>query len=123
MMLEGPRTCGASFVPAGGTVVEPATPQPTTTSTGGTLPGGAPYTLTITRPAGGTVQAAGINCGTKGMTCSVTMPAALWLGLVAMPDRGFSFAGWTGACSGTQPSYSLVLAGPRTCSATFTAVQ
>ena len=115
MMLEGPRTCGASFVPADGTVVEPTTPSPatttTTTSTGGTLAMGAPYTLTITRPAGGTVQAAGINCGTTGTNCSVTMPAALWLGLVAMPDRGFSFAGWTGSCSGTQPSYSLVLAG------------
>ena len=127
MMLEGPRTCGASFVPADGTVVEPTTlssaTTTTTTSTGGTLAMGAPYTLTITRPAGGTVQAAGINCGTTGTNCSVTMPAALWLGLVATPDRGFSFAGWTGSCSGTQPSYSIVLAGARTCSATFTAVQ
>ena len=127
MMLEGPRTCGASFVPADGTVVEPTTPSPatttTTTFTGEKLAIGAPYTLTITRPAGGTVQAAGINCGTTGTNCSVTMPAALWLGLVATPDRGFSFAGWTGSCSGTQPSYSLVLEGTRTCSATFTAIQ
>ena len=121
LLLNGWKSCGASFA-----AVAPGaltTTMTTNTSTGGTLAMGAPYTLTVTPPAGGTVQAAGINCGTTGTNCSVTMPAALWLGLVAMPDPGFSFAGWTGACSGTQPSYSLVLAGPRTCSATFTAVQ
>ena len=121
LLLNGWKSCGASFA-----AVAPGaltTTMTTNTSTGGTLAMGAPYTLTVIRPAGGTVQAAGINCGTTGTNCSVTMPAALWLDLVAMPDPGFSFAGWTGACSGTQPSYSLVLAGPRTCSATFTAVQ
>jgi uncharacterized repeat protein (TIGR02543 family) len=51
------------------------------------------------------------------------MPAPLWLGLQATPDPGFSFTGWTGNCNGTQASYSLALAGPRTCSATFTAKQ
>ena len=84
---------------------------------------GAPYTLTVTRPTGGRVNAAGIDCGTKGKACSVTMPAALRLGLYATPDAGYTFAGWTGDCSGTQQSYSLALAGPRTCSATFIARQ
>ena len=84
---------------------------------------GAPFTLTITRPSGGRVNAAGIDCGTKGKQCSVTMPAPLWLGIQATPDAGYSFTGWTGNCSGTQPSYSLALAGPRTCSATFIAKQ
>jgi len=123
LMLEGPRTCGASFIPAGSTVVQPTPstpPPPTAPPPGGTLPMGAPYTLTVTPPTGGTIQSAGINCGTKGNYCSVTMPAALWLGLQATPDPGYTFTGWTGHCSGTQPAYPLALAGPRTCSATFT---
>jgi uncharacterized repeat protein (TIGR02543 family) len=108
LALEGPRSCGASFIPAGSTLFEPP-PSPD------------PYTLTITRPSGGTVQAAGINCGTKGKICSVTMPAALWLGLQATADRGYTFTGWMGDCSGTQPTFTIALAGPRTCSATFVA--
>ena len=121
LALEGARTCTANFIPTGTTVIQP---PPGTTSGGtttGTLPMGAPYTLTVTRPIGGTVSAAGIDCGTKGKQCSVTMPAALWLGLQANPDRGYVFTGWTGHCSGTQPSYSLALEGPRTCGAVFTA--
>jgi hypothetical protein len=130
LALEGPRTCTANFIPAGSTVIQP--PPDTTlggttgdssggTTTDGSLPMGAPYTLTVTRPIGGTVNAAGIDCGTKGKQCSVTMPAALWLGLQATPDRGYVFTGWMGHCNGTQPSYSLALEGPRTCGAVFTA--
>jgi hypothetical protein len=121
LALDGPRTCAANFVPADSTVIQP---PPDTTSggtTSGSLPKGAPYTLTVTRPIGGTVKAAGIDCGTKGKQCSVTMPAALWLGLEATPDRGYVFTGWTSHCSGTQPSYLLALEGPRTCGAVFTA--
>jgi uncharacterized repeat protein (TIGR02543 family) len=127
LVLEGPRTCGASFIPAGSTVIEP-TPSPAPSPAPTTPPAeflhmGAPYTLTITRPTGGRVNAAGIDCGTKGEQCTVTMPASLWLGLQAAPDPGYAFTGWTGDCSGTQPNYSLALAGPRTCSATFIAKQ
>jgi uncharacterized repeat protein (TIGR02543 family) len=108
LALEGPRSCGAGFIPAGSTLIEPPlSPEP--------------YTLTITRPDGGTVRAAGIYCGTKGKACAVTMPAALWLGLLATADRGFTFTGWTGDCSGTQPTVTITLAGPRTCGAMFTA--
>ena len=124
LALEGPRSCGASFVPAASAVTMPSTsPGTSAASSNGTLPMGAPYTLTITRPTGGTIQAAGIYCGTRGTACAVTMPAALWLGLLATPDRGYTFTGWTGDCSGTQPSRTVTLAGARTCSATFTASQ
>ena len=131
LALEGARTCAANFIPVDSTVIQP--PPDTTsggTTTGGTsggtttdgsVPMGAPYTLTVTRPIGGTVNAAGIDCGTKGKQCSVTMPAALWLGLQATPDRGYVFTGWSGHCTGTQPSYSIALEGPRSCSAVFTA--
>jgi uncharacterized repeat protein (TIGR02543 family) len=47
------------------------------------------------------------------------MPGALLLALKATPDTGYAFTGWTGNCVGNEPSYSLNLAGPRTCGATF----
>ena len=121
MALEGPRTCGASFAPAGGAATPTTAPTPPTTS--GSLQTGAPYTLTIARPAGGTIQAAGINCGTKGAQCSVTMPAPMRVGLQATPDSGYRFVGWSGECTGTHPGYALDLAGPRSCSATFTSTR
>jgi uncharacterized repeat protein (TIGR02543 family) len=144
MALEGPRTCGASFAPAGSSVTTtpPSTQSGTSTSTststssspstgtastspttGGSTAAGAPYTLTVTRPTGGTIQAAGISCGTSGAQCSVTMPASMWLGLQATPDTGYTFTGWTGDCSGTARAYPLVLSGPRACGATFAAAR
>jgi hypothetical protein len=120
LALEGARTCGASFSPSGSSTVQP---PPTTTTSGGTLPVGAPYTLTVQLPTGGTVRAAGIVCGTQGTTCAVTMPAALWLGLEAIPAPGYVFTGWGGHCSGTQSTYAISLAGARTCSATFAVIK
>ncbi|HSP90686.1 MAG TPA: hypothetical protein VLN08_07265, partial [Vicinamibacterales bacterium] len=105
--LTGPRTCGATFTATGGG------------GGGGGLPTGPPYTLTITMPAGGRIQGAGINCGAGGTACSVTMPASMTLGIGATPSSGFVFGGWTGDCSGTNPSLWVALNGPRTCGATF----
>jgi hypothetical protein len=122
LALDGPRACGASFVPARSAVIEPV-PSPSTSTTAtpsaGSLAMGAPYTLTVTRPTGGRINAAGIDCGTTGTRCSVTMPGSLRLGLEVAPDPGYSFTGWTGHCGGPQPIYLLALEGPRTCSATF----
>ncbi len=121
--LEGARTCAASFIPAGSTVIEPPPPTETTTPTPSTsTTTGPPYSLTVTRPTGGTVKSAGIDCGTRSKACSVTMPAPIWLGVLATPDKGYTFGGWTGDCAGTQTSYSLALAGPRACGATFVAI-
>lgn len=118
LALEGPRTCGASFVAAGGAVATPAPPTAI-----GTPLTGAPFTLTVTRPSGGTIQAAGIKCGTSGVQCSVTMPASMLLGLEVTPDPGYAFTGWIGDCRGTQRGYLLTLSGPRTCGATFVAAR
>jgi len=41
------------------------------------------------------------------------------IGLQATPDTGYVFVGWTGHCSGSSPSASLALEGPRACGATF----
>ena len=81
---------------------------------------GPPYTLTVAMPAGGKIEGAGINCGAGGTACSVTMPAAMTLGIQATASAGYTFAGWTGDCSGTNPSLWVALNGPRTCGATFT---
>ncbi|MFO7690592.1 MAG: hypothetical protein R6W83_08580 [Cryobacterium sp.] len=83
---------------------------------------GPPYTLTFTPPTGGKVQGAGINCGAGGTACSVTMPAAMTLGLSATASAGYAFTAWTGDCTGTTTSLWLFLGGPRACGATFTPV-
>jgi len=93
----------------------------TFTSTG--LVNGPPYSMTISpRPTGGTIQGAGLNCGTGSTACSVTMPASMPLGLQATPASGYTFTAWSGDCAGTNPSLYVQLGGPRTCSATFTPV-
>jgi hypothetical protein len=58
--------------------------------------------LTIVRPSGGTVVAAGILCGDAGAACTVDMPSGgVTLGLDVVPSSGFKFAGWTGhGCGG-----------------------
>jgi hypothetical protein len=124
LTLDGVKTCGAVF-----TAAAPA-PPPGSTTTGGTgtststgsLPAGPPFTLTVSRPTGGTVMGAGINCGSTGSLCSVSMPASMTLGMQAVPDAGHAFSGWTGDCSGTSPSVWLPLTGPRACGAVFVAV-
>jgi len=121
VLAAGTHTLTATFTPAETTLH--TTRYTTATAYMSLTVSPAPYQLTISRPSGGTVQGPGINCGTKGKQCSVTMPAALWLGLQATPDPGYTFTGWTGHCSGAQPGYALALDGPRTCSATFAQVR
>jgi hypothetical protein len=116
LTLDGVKTCGAVF-----TAAAPVAPAgPTTSSGAGTAPAGPRYALTVSRPTGGTVMGAGIKCGTAGGFCWVGMPGSMTLGLEAVPDAGYAFAGWTGACAGTSPSVLLALDGVKTCGAAFT---
>jgi len=103
VQVDAVKTCSATFTASGG----------------GGLPSGRPYTLTVTPPAGGQIRASGIRCGAGETQCAVTMPAALSVGLEAVPSAGYTFSGWSGDCSGTAPAYLLALNGARTCSATF----
>jgi hypothetical protein len=122
LALNGVKTCGAVFAtaaaapPAGSSTSGGTTAEPEA----GSLPAGPPFTLTVSRPTGGTVAGAGINCGSAGSTCQVSMPASMTLGLQAIPDAGYVFSNWTGHCSGTAVSLWLPLTGPRTCGAAFT---
>ncbi|MBE9548767.1 MAG: VCBS repeat-containing protein [Proteobacteria bacterium] len=58
------------------------------------------YTLTVTTSGSGTVTStpAGIDCGTE---CAAQYPGSSIVTLVAVPAFGFSFNGWSGACSGS----------------------
>jgi phospholipase C len=59
-----------------------------------------PVQVSVTLSGSGTVTSspAGVNCGT---TCSQSFPAGTQVTLNATPATGFSFGGWSGACTGT----------------------
>lgn len=78
------------------------------------------YALSTTRDGDGTgtitSSPAGIDCGA---TCRATLPLSTAVTLTATPAAGSSFAGWGGACSGTDPTCRLTLLGNRSATATF----
>ncbi len=73
--------------------------------------------LTIVKPTGGTLTAAGVRCGTQGSDCSVTRPRGEAIELTPEPDAGFAFTGYTGDCA---PGGRTIMSAARTCGATFT---
>ena len=89
-----PRTVGATFTP----------PR---------------FTLTVTPPTGGTITATGINCGTGGSDCTQDYDQGTVVPLTATPATGYTFGGWTGACTGTG-ACSVTMTAARTVGATFT---
>jgi hypothetical protein len=116
VLPAGSHTLTAAFVPSDLNFYRTATTYRTL------LVDAATFRLTVTRPSGGTIAGAGINCGTSSSVCQVTMPRSMTLGLEAVPDAGYVFSGWSGNCSGTGVSIWLPLTGPRSCGAVFTAV-
>jgi hypothetical protein len=73
--------------------------------------------LTITKPEGGTLSAAGIRCGTRGNDCSATRPNGDGIELTPQADAGYTFVGYTGDCA---PGGRTIMTMSRTCGATFT---
>jgi len=59
------------------------------------------YTLTVTGGNGGivTTTPGAIDCGAR---CSAGFAAGTAVSVVAHPNHGYRFAGWSGACSGTS---------------------
>jgi hypothetical protein len=78
------------------------------------------YTLTVTDAGKGTgtvtSSPAGISCGS---TCSASYSPGTSITLTAVPVSGSSFAGWSGACSGTG-ACSLSMNANQNVIATFT---
>ena len=77
------------------------------------------YALTVTRTGGGTVVSspAGIYCGAS---CSAQLDAGSVVTLTAAPDLGATFAGWTGACTGTSGTCDVPMSSAKSVSARFT---
>ena len=106
-LMLAARTCGATFSPVTGQVGRED-------SGGGG--GGLTQLLTITRPQGGTILSAGIECGTMGSDCSENVPNGLPVRLRTLADTGFTFQRYTGDCG---PSDESLMTMPRTCGAIF----
>jgi hypothetical protein len=81
----------------------------------------ANHTLSLTKAGTGrgtmTSSPAGISCGGA---CSASYTAGTVVSLTAVPRSGSTFAGWSGACSGTA-SCQVTMDGARGVAATFTA--
>jgi len=73
-------------------------------------------TLTVTNsnPAGGTISGSGISCGS---TCSAVLIFQSSAPLTATANKGFAFAGYSGACTG--PSCTLTMDAPKAVTASF----
>ena len=99
-VMTSARTCGATF-------------DRLTASAGP-----ATFRLTITKPVGGTVIAAGgILCGVNGSTCSADIPSGAPVSLKAEAAEGFAWQQFTGDCPSTG---EMMMTSAKTCSAVFT---
>jgi uncharacterized repeat protein (TIGR02543 family) len=78
----------------------------------------ASVTLTVATVGNGQVSGApgSIKCGTA---CTATVPTGTTFSLTASPSSGYVFAGWTGACQGTQLTCNATLESSATVNATF----
>lgn len=88
-------------------------------SEGGGPGSGAQLTVTSAGPGSGTVTStpSGINCPG---TCSAQFSPGTQVTLTAAPGSSFTFAGWSGACSGTA-ACTVSVSGSTAATATFAA--
>jgi hypothetical protein len=72
--------------------------------------------LTLTKPVGGTLVGAGLNCGTNGSDCSASKADNEPVEFQAVADAGYIFSAFTGDCA---PTGRMILSAARTGGATF----
>ncbi|HYD40498.1 MAG TPA: cellulase family glycosylhydrolase [Anaeromyxobacter sp.] len=84
---------------------------------------GTGYALTVSKAGTGTgvvtSTPAGISCGT---TCGASFAAGTTVTLSAAIASNSTFAGWSGACTGTAATCTVAMTSARTVTATFTAL-
>jgi phospholipase C len=85
-------------------------------------PGSVQLTVQGAGAGGGTISSdpAGIACGT---TCSAAFASGTQVTLTETAAAKSSFAGWTGSCSGNNPSCTLTLSAGQQVTATFNTTQ
>ncbi len=76
------------------------------------------YLVTSNVSGSGTVTfgSTGVTCG----NCGVLVTEGTNLTLTANPGTGHAFGSWSGDCSGTNPSCTIIVNGPKTVTAAFT---
>ncbi|WP_168204055.1 InlB B-repeat-containing protein [Aliikangiella coralliicola] len=76
------------------------------------------YTLTVTVSGSGSVASddSGIDCGSD---CSQAYNSGIMVALTATPAAGYSFSGWSGACTGTS-TCQVTMSQNQAVTATFT---
>jgi hypothetical protein len=76
------------------------------------------FNLQVSTEGSGSVQSSpgGINCPTD---CTGSFAAGTGVTLEANPDLGWTFAGWSGSCSGVARTCSMTVNGPGSATARF----
>ena len=106
MTMVSSKTVTAQFDGSG------TTPTPT--------PAPGNFTLSVTRAGTGTGTVSSAPAGISyGATCSAQFAQGTSVTLSATPDSGFTFSGWSGACSGTG-ACAVTLSANASVTATFT---
>jgi uncharacterized repeat protein (TIGR02543 family) len=77
------------------------------------------YNLTASVTGTGTVSGAGLNCRGPGVGCTSPQAADAKVTINATPGPGQAFAGWSGACTGTNPSCQVAMSSDQKVTAAF----
>jgi hypothetical protein len=77
------------------------------------LPARIDVRLSLTVSGRGRVLGSGLDCGGPRQVCSTVAGYGTTITLQAIPQAGWTFAGWQGACGGSTPACSIA-AGPVT---------
>jgi uncharacterized repeat protein (TIGR02543 family) len=75
-------------------------------------------TLTVVLSGSGSITASGITCGSD---CSESYASGTSVTLTAKPTTGYTFSGWSGACSGTAATCTVTMDAAKTVKAGFVA--
>lgn len=76
--------------------------------------------VTITKPTNGKVSAPGLDCGTD---CTESLAPNTMITLMAEPNPGFVFTGWSGDCAGDTNPLTLTVDKAKNCQVVFTQIQ